>query len=456
MMARAQGGAKPLFTGRELWRLTLPLVLEQTLLVTVGMADTVMVSSVGEAAVSGISLVDQVNVLLIQIFAALATGGAVVASQYIGRRDRENACRAAKQLVTVTFGIAAAVGGLVLVFNRHILRLVFGNVEAEVMRAAETYFWLSALSYPLLGVYNAGAALFRSMGNSRVSLFASVIMNVVNIGGNALLIYGLKWGVAGAGTATLASRAVAGAIMLVLLHHRGNPIYVERLLRPTWDGGIMRSILRVGVPNGLEGGTFQIGKLLVASLITSFGTASIAANAICNNIASMTNIPGAAIGLAMITVVGQCVGARDIREARRYTRLLMWATYISVWVTSAAVFLLAPILVGFYAMPETTTSLALRVLRLYCAVVCVFWPMSFTMPNALRAAGDAKFTMIVSMISMWVFRIGLSYVLGAWCRLGLWGVWAAMEVDWVVRAVLFAVRFHGHRWETKKVIDNNP
>lgn len=443
---------KPMFTGRQLWQLTLPLVLEQTLLVTVGMADTVMVSSVGEAAVSGISLVDQINILLIQIFAALATGGAVVASQYIGRQDRQNACRAAKQLIYATFGIAAVVGALVLVSNRHLLRLTFGNVEPDVMQAAETYFWLSALSYPVLALYNAGAALFRSMGNSRVSLFVSIIMNVINIGGNALFIYGLNWGVAGAGTATLASRAVAGIIMLVLLHHRRNPIYVERLLHVQWDGGILRGILRVGVPNGLENGMFQIGKLLVASLITSFGTAAIAANAICNNIASMSNIPGAAIGLAMITVVGQCVGARDYQGARRYTRLLMWATYISMWVSSILIFLLAPYLVGFYAMPAATTGLALEVLRINCVVVCVFWPMSFTMPNALRAAGDAKFTMTVSMISMWTCRIGLSYVLGAWCHMGLLGVWTAMQIDWVFRGAAFLWRFHGHRWETKKVI----
>ena len=304
--------ARPLmFTRQALWRLILPLVLEQLLLVTVGMADTVMVSTVGEAAVSGISLVDQVNVLLIQIFAALATGGAVVASQYLGRRDRENACRSAKQLVYATFGMAVAIGALVLVLNRHILRLVFGNVEPDVMQAAETYFWLSALSYPMLALYNAGAALFRSMGNSRISLFASLIMNVINIGGNALLIYGLNWGVAGAATATLASRTVAGLMMMLLLRNRDNPIFLERLFHPEWNGGILKSILRVGVPNGLENGMFQIGKLLVAGLITTFGTSAIAANAICNNVGSMSNIPGSAIGLAMITVVGQCVGAKD-------------------------------------------------------------------------------------------------------------------------------------------------
>ena len=333
-----------MFTRQALWRLILPLVLEQLLLVTVGMADTVMVSTVGEAAVSGISLVDQVNVLLIQIFAALATGGAVVASQYLGRRDRENACRSAKQLVYATFGMAVAIGALVLVLNRHILRLVFGNVEPDVMQAAETYFWLSALSYPMLALYNAGAALFRSMGNSRISLFASLIMNVINIGGNALLIYGLNWGVAGAATATLASRTVAGLMMMLLLRNRDNPIFLERLFHPEWNGGILKSILRVGVPNGLENGMFQIGKLLVAGLITTFGTSAIAANAICNNVGSMSNIPGSAIGLAMITVVGQCVGAKDYQQARHYTKTLLAAAYVSMGLLNIALFLLATFL----------------------------------------------------------------------------------------------------------------
>ncbi len=444
---------RPMFTARSLWRLILPLIVEQLLLVTVGMADTVMVSSAGEAAVSGISLVDQVNVLLIQIFAALATGGAVVSSQYLGRRDRENACRSAKQLVWSTFGMAVLVGAAVLLFNRHILRGVFGNVEPDVMRAAETYFWLSALSYPMLALYNAGAALFRSMGNSRVSLFASAIMNVINISGNAALIYGLRWGVAGAGTATLASRTAAGVIMLVLLHKPENPIVLRRLLRPEWDGGILRSILRVGVPNGLEGGVFQIGKLLVASLITTYGTAAIAANAIANNVAMMSNLAGSAIGLAMITVVGRCVGARDIAQARYYTRLLVALVYACSLATNLILFLLCPYLVRFYAMPQETSDMALLVLNVNFVMQTLVWPLSFTTPNALRAAGDAKFTMIVSIISMWVFRIGMSYVLGSWMQLGLLGVWAAMQIDWVVRGIIFTLRFHGHRWEAKHVID---
>ena len=356
-------------------------------------------------------------------------------------------------VAVISEGRLAESGAVVLVLNRHILRLVFGNVEPDVMQAAETYFWLSALSYPMLALYNAGAALFRSMGNSRISLFASLIMNVINIGGNALLIYGLNWGVAGAATATLASRTVAGLMMMLLLRNRDNPIFLERLFHPEWNGGILKSILRVGVPNGLENGMFQIGKLLVAGLITTFGTSAIAANAICNNVGSMSNIPGSAIGLAMITVVGQCVGAKDYQQARHYTKTLLAAAYVSMGLLNIALFLLAPYLVGFYAMPQTTTDLALSVLQVNCVVTVLIWPSSFTLPNALRAAGDARFTMVTSMVSMWVFRIGMSYVLGAWLGMGLFGVWTAMQIDWAVRSLVFGVRFLGHKWEKARVLE---
>ena len=432
--------AKPLFSTRALCALILPLMVEQLLAVTVGMADTMMVSRVGEAAVSGISLVDSVNVLLIQVFAALATGGAVVVSQYLGRRDRQSACAAARQLIWITALLATVIGAVVLVGNRWILQFVFGRVEPAVMENAMTYFWLSALSYPFIAVYNAGAALFRSMGNSKVSMMTSFIINIINIGGNAILIYGFHWGTAGAGTATLVSRAVAAVVMVVLLHHRNNPVYLEGLLRPYLDRKLAGSILKVGIPNGVENGMFQVGKLLVAGLISSFGTAAIAANAICNNLGSISNIPGAAIGLGMVTVVGQCVGARDHAQARRYTKLLLGWTYAVMMLTNLAVMLLAEPLIGMYHVGAETNRMAFEVMAVYCIMCAVVWPLSFTTPNALRAAGDARFTMTVSMFSMWIFRIGFSYILGSWMQIGLFGVWLAMEIDWVVRALFFTIR----------------
>ena len=442
------------FSNKVLARLIVPLILEQFLLVSVGMADSMMVASVGEAAVSAVSLVDQINYLLIQIFAALATGGAVVASQYLGRKDRENACMAAKQLLYATVLLAFVVGGVALATNGRLLRLVFGNVQSDVMQAAQTYFWLSALSYPFLAVYNAGAALFRSMGNSKVSLFASLIMNVVNIGGNALFIYGFGMGVAGAALASLIGRGVAAVMMLVLLHSANNPIYIQHLLHFKRNGPMLRSILRVGVPNGIENGMFHVGKLLVASLVASLGITAMTANAIANNIGSLVNVPGSAVGLAMVTVVGQCVGAKDYQQARHYTRKMLTLTYLCMGLVSLGVFFVSPLFVSIYDVSQAAAQLSVDILRFFCVCVIFFWPCSFALPNALRAAGDARFTMTISMVSMWVFRVAMSYVLGLWLGWGLLGVWVAMVLDWVVRSIAFLWRWAGGKWQQARVIDN--
>ena len=448
--AKSQG---PLFTRRALFTLIWPLLLEQTLSVTMGMADTLMVAGVGEAAVSSVSLVDSLNILIIQILSALATGGAVIASQYLGRRDEENASRSAAQLYSVLGISTVAVGVVCMLLSRLILRIVFGSIDEDVMRFAQQYFLISAVSYPFIGLYNGGAALFRAQGNSRISMLASLVMNVINIAGNALLIYGFGMGVIGAALATLIGRVFAAVFILWQNQDLHNPLRVQRFadLRPR-RRPIMQ-ILSIGIPSGLENGMFQIGKLLVAGLITTFGTSAIAANAICNNVGSMSNIPGSAIGLAMITVVGQCVGAKDYQQARHYTKTLLAAAYVSMGLLNIALFLLAPYLVGFYAMPQTTTDLALSVLQVNCVVTVLIWPSSFTLPNALRAAGDARFTMVTSMVSMWVFRIGMSYVLGAWLGMGLFGVWTAMQIDWAVRSLVFGVRFLGHKWEKARVLE---
>lgn len=443
----------PRFTNAALRRLLIPLVFEQLLAVTVGMADGVMVSSVGEAAVSGVSLVDQINVLLIQVFSAMATGGAVVASQYLGRRDRENASTASRQLVYLVLFLSLGMGALAIAFNRHILSLVFGATSADVMEAAQTYFWLSALSYPFLAVYNAGAALFRSMGNSRISLFASILMNIINIGGNAILIYGFNMGVAGAAIASLVSRMAAAGIVLFLLRNPEMPVNLVGLLRFRWVGGMQRSILRVGVPSGVENGMFQIGKLLVASLIASMGLTAMTANAVCNNVAAISNVPGSAVGLAMLTIVGQCVGAKDYAGARTYTKKLLLVAFAGIGVTNLALWFVAPWMANVYHLSQATTDLSVFVLRYNCVVSLIFWTPSFALPNALRGAGDAKFTMVVSMVSMWLFRVALSYVLALGAGWGFFGVWVAMTIDWAVRGIFFGGRFLSGKWEKARVID---
>lgn len=451
---------KPLFSRQDLLRLIIPLVIEQFLLMTVGMADTVMVTTAGEAAVSGVSLVDNINLLLIQIFAALSTGGAVIVSQYLGREDRKAACTAARQLLYVVSAASIALMALALVFREHILALIFGRIAPDVMDNALVYFLLTAAAYPFISIYNAGASLFRSMGNSKVSMFNSLLVNIINITVNAILIYGFQMGAAGAGIGTLVSRIAAAVLMLVLLCHENNPVHIRGILHFEFRGDMVRRILTIGIPNGLENGLFQVGKLLVLSLITSLGTtaaastAITAANAIANSIAGVINVPGQAIGLGMITVIGQCMGAKDPEQAVSYTRRLMAATYLSMGAMSLMLLFSAGWLVTLFHLSSGAASMAAQVLR-WCAVFnIIFWPMSFTLPNALRASGDAVFTMAVSLASMFLCRIALSYVLSCpWgFGLGLLGVWFAMFADWIVRASIFLARFLQGRWKKIQVI----
>ena len=444
----------PLFDRRALVRLIIPLVIEQFLLMSVGMADTVMVTTAGEAVVSGVSLVDNINLLLIQIFAALSTGGTVIVSQYLGRREHHNARGAAKQLLYTVALFSTVLMILALVFRQHILSLVFGNIEPDVMDSALEYFLSTALAYPFMAIYNAGAALFRAMGNSKVSMFNSLIVNIVNITVNAVLIYGFDMGALGAGIGTLTSRIVAAVFILYLLQRPTNPLRVEGLFHFELKGSVVRRILTIGIPNGLENGLFQVGKLLVLSLITSFGTNAVAANAISNSIAGVINVPGQAIGLAMITVVGQSMGAGRVNEAVSYTKRLMKMAYLSMGTMCVILFFIAEPLVGLFNLSPVSAQMSVEVLR-YCSVfVMFFWPLSFTLPNALRASGDVIFTMTVSLLSMFVCRIGLSYVLGDSWGLGLQllGVWLAMFIDWIVRDVAFVLRFASGRWKRFKVI----
>lgn len=445
--------SEPRFSGAYLRRLIWPLMLEQLLLVTVGLADSVMVARCGEAAVSGVSLVDSINQLLIQLFSALATGGAVVVSQHLGRREGGKAGDAAKQLIWASLLFSVVIAGGVIAGNRSILQLIYGRVDSEVMAAGVTYFWLSALSYPFLAVSNAGAALFRTQGNSRVSMLVSVLMNIINIGGNALLIFGFNMGVAGAAVASLAGRAAAAVLTLALLCRPSHALHIPRLFRPHFSREVLGRILQVGVPNGLENSMFHIGKLLVASLVSGFGTAAIAANAVANNVAGLSNVPGNALCLALLPLVGQCVGAGDYRDARHYTRKIMLISYATVAALAVPLFLATPWLTQVYRLSGQTAAQATEVLRVFFVCSAVFWPQSFVLPNALRGAGDAKFTMLVSMLSMWVFRIGFSYILCGVFEMRLLGVWVAMIIDWVVRGTVFIVRMRGARWQKKAVID---
>lgn len=441
-----------LFTKDDLKKLIIPLIIEQILAISIGLFDTLMVSSCGEAAVSGVSLVDSISVLLIQILSALATGGAVVCSQYLGKKMPNKARHSAGQLMFIMLTTSGCVTVLVLLCYRFLLRTIFGQIDADVMANAEIYFIISALSYPFLGVYNAGAALFRSIGNSRISMYTSLVMNVINIGGNAILIFGFHLGVLGAAAATLTARIISGVVMVVLLCRKDNPLCISTpgCMRPKKD--VIGKILKIGIPSGVENGMFQIGKLLVSSLTATFGTAAIAANAVGNSIAGFANIPGIAIGLSMVTVIGRCIGAGEKEQARYYSKKLMRMAYIGMALADIALLIFVKPLVSCFALSDRAYGITVQLLVTFAFCSVMIWPLSFVLPNVLRAAGDAKYTMGVSVFSMWVFRVASSYFFAGTLKLGVLGVWIGMYVDWGFRTLLFVGRYQRGKWLEKRVV----
>lgn len=437
-----------LFSKKDLRKLIIPLILEQTLAITVGMADTMMISSAGEAAVSGVSLVDMFNNLIISVLAALATGGAVVTSQCIGAGRREEACRSARQLVFTEAAITIGISVLVLLFHRQILGLFFGQIEADVMQNAIIYLIISVFSFPLLAVYDSCAALYRSMGNAQITLKISLLMNAINVVGNAIGVYVLKLGVAGVAIPSLVSRGVAGVVLFTLLHNPDNLVFLTRGKFKV-DGTIVKRILFIGIPSGIENGIFQLGRVLVVSIIAAFGTSQIAANGVANSLDSMGCIVGQAMSLAMITVIGRCVGAGEEGQVRYYTKKLLGETYFYTAVINSIILLLLPWILQIYGLGEETTRLSYILVMIHDGMAIFLWPASFVLPNMLRACNDVKYTMVVSIFSMITFRIGFSYVFGVHMGWMAVGVWAAMVIDWVFRVLCFVGRYLAGTWRKK-------
>lgn len=431
-----------MFTKKELLSLLAPLIVEQVLGVLVGMVDVVMVAAVGESAVSGVSLVDSISILIIQILAALATGGAVISAQYLGKKQSENACKAAGQLIGITTILSVIITAVALLGNRYLLGTIFGKVESDVMSNALVYFRITALSYPFIAIYNSGAALFRSMGNSKVSMAVSLVMNTINVLGNAICVFGLHMGVAGVAYPTLVSRLVAAAMMLYLIQNPNNTVRINRLeeLKPNLK--MIKKILSIGIPNGLESGMFQFGKIALQSLVSSLGTAAIASYAVASNLVTLLYLPGNALGLGLITIVGQCIGAGEKKQAKRYTKLLVMANYGILLFICTGMILFSNQLVSVYNLSGEAAKISAKMIIAHsCAMV--IWPLAFTVPYALRASMDAKFTMSVSVFSMWLFRIAFAYFFVRVMDAGVMGVWYGMFIDWFFRGALFTWRFRG-------------
>ena len=441
-----------LFSPRDLRAMIVPLFLEQLLVMLVGLADTLIVSYAGEAAVSGVSLVNQFNTIFIYLFTALASGGAVVISQYIGRRAAEDAGEAASQLLSFSSAFSVLIGVLVLLGNGRILSGLFGKVETDVMDACILYLRISAYSYPALAIYNAGAALFRSIGRTSVTMYLSIASNIINVIGNVIGVFVLKAGVAGVAYPSLIARAFSAVAITWLCFRKQNPVVYRCKWIFRWNGSLMKSILNIAVPNGLENGIFQLVKVALSSIVALFGTYQIAANGVAQSIWSLAALAGVSMGPVFITVIGQCMGNGDTQAADDYFRKLTRITLLISSAWNLLIFLLTPAFLRLYALEPETKQLVIWLVLIHNLFNAVAYPFSGALSNGLRAAGDVKFTMYVSVISTLAVRLLLSWLLGIGLQMGVIGIAIAMVCDWVIRATIFFWRQRSGKWKTFRVI----
>ena len=441
-----------MFSNKQLVRLILPLLVEQLLVMLVGMADTIMVSAAGEAAISGVSIVNDVNNLIIAILTAIAGGGSVIVTQYLGNQDSENTKMSASQLITISFIISLAFGIICVALHSAILNLLYGSVDAEVMASAKVYFWITALSFPFLGVYNSSAALYRSMNKTSTTMKVSILMNIINVVGNFICVYMLHMGAAGVAWPTLVSRIVASIVMFGLCFDESAPISVTWSDILTWRQNIVSKILSIAIPNGIENGLFQLGKVLVSTFVATYGTIQIAANGVTNSLGVLCYTTEMAMQLAVVTVVGQCVGANDYDQARYYIRRMIIMSWIMAIINNVILYVASPLALKLYSLQSETIQITETILGMECLAVAVFHALAFVLPTCLRAAGDAKYTMYVGVISMFAARVLGAYTLGTVMGLGVVGTRIAMYIDWVVRIIFFVIRYKSGKWTRYRAV----
>ena len=444
---------KHMFSDRDLRKLLIPLMLEQLLTSLMGMVDTMMVSNVGSAAISAVSLVDAINILVIQALAALAGGATILCSQYIGSGSRERAENAAGQVVLSVTAISVAMTAICVGLRVPMLNLIFGEVEAEVMRNSQVYFLLTALSFPFIALYNCGAAVFRAQKNTKTPMAVSVTSNCLNVAGNAVLIYGMQMGVAGAALATLVSRIFSAAVVMYLLRNPQLELTVREYhkIRPDWD--CIKRVLGIGVPSGVENSMFQLGKLAIQSTVSLLGTTAIAAQAMTNTLEYLNTVGGVGVGMGMMTVVGQCIGAKREDEAVYYIKkLTIWSEVVMI-VSCVAVYAIAGPVTVLGGMEAESAKMCMQMTLAITIFKPLIWVPSFVPVYGMRAAGDVKFAMVISCLSMWIFRVSLAWILCRYTGIGPMGVWIAMFVDWTARGFVFGHRFRSRKWLRHKVIE---
>ncbi len=442
---------KGLFSNRDLAVLIIPLIIEQVLTMVVGFVDTVMVSSVSEAAVSGVALIDVFVVLFNNVFAALATGGAVVAGQAIGRKEPETAGHAANQLLVMATAVGVCIAVVLFAIRGWMISTLFGTIEPDVWQNAMDYITITLFSVPAMAMLNACAALFRTEGDSRTPMMISLLMNAINVCGNALLIYVFHWGVSGAAIASVMARIIMAGVAYYVLSHRVCILRVSFSQMRTIDFSMQRRILRIALPNSVENSLFQLGKIMMVGMIATFGTAQIAANSVSNAVAGFQCVSGLACGTAMIPVVSRCVGAGEYEQVRYYTIKLLKITTIGMIVVNVPMLFFLDNIVGLYStLSAEAVQYAIMILTMHGVCCMIHWSFAFSLPNALRAAGDVRYCMVISIAVMVFVRLIGGVSLAKYCGLMTLGVWIATVLDWVVRAGLLWHRFRGTKWQGRQ------
>ncbi|WP_231578423.1 MATE family efflux transporter [Paenibacillus sp. FSL H7-0357] len=435
-----------LFSNKDLSKLFIPLIVEQFLEFSVGLISSIMIAAVSEAAVSGVSLVEFVMALLISIFAALATGGAVIAGQFLGNKQENEARKVCNQLIWLLGCLGLIVMLLIYLMKNFILHGLFGQISEEVYGHANTYLMIVALSIPALALYNAGAVIFRTMGNSKLPMKIMLYMNILNVVGNVLFVYLFDMGTSGIAISTLASRLGAAGMIIFLAFNPKNILYLQKTFRHKFDLGMIKRILAIGVPFGLENGMFYFGRLLVLSLVSTFGTAAIAANSVGGTIVSFQALPGMAIGLGLTVIVARCAGANDYEQARYYTKKIILIIYIAQIISSIVILLLLPAILNAYDLSEAATLLTTKIVWSHAIVMMLIWPLGNTLPVVFRASGDATYPMKISMLTMIFCRIALAYAFVYWFHMDMFATWIAIYCDWLVKGIIFVWRYVNGKW----------
>ena len=441
-----------MFSNKDLKNLIVPLFLEQLLMALVGIADVFVIGFVGEAAVSGVSLVNSFNTIFLNLFTALASGGAVVLSQYIGHKDKEHAGQTASQLLTASVILSVAISVVILLTNASLMRLMFGKVDADVMDACVTYLRISAYSYPALAIYNAGAALYRSFGKTSTTMYISILANIINVIGNCIGVFGLHAGVVGVAVPSLVSRCFSAVVITILCFSAKNPVSYLGSWIMKLDVSLQKKILRIAVPNGVESGVFQLVKVALSSVVALFGTYQIAANGVAQSIWSLAALVCVTMGPVFITVIGQCMGAGDIEQAEMYFRKLTKITLVFAIAWNALIFAVTPVFMSFYALEEQTKRLVILLVLIHNIFNAVAFTFADPLGKGLRATGDVKFTTATSLFTTIGVRLIFSMIFGIWLNLGVIGIAFAMCLDWSVRGIIFWWRFKQGKWKTFKVI----